>query len=203
MRPFEKKLEGLTPTHLPKGAQIFAEGDPCQMVAFVLEGQVRVFKLSENGREMSLYRIAPGDSCILSISSLLSNLPLAAIAKVEEPIQALTLPSPLFAKLMKEEPAMQTFVFGLLSRRLSEVLSTVEEIAFHRVDERMVKYLCNLPRQGKEIETTHLKIAVEVGTSREVVSRILKDWESRGLVELGRGVIVVRDFHLLKNPFAR
>jgi len=202
MKPFAKRLEGLSLVQLPQGAQIFEEGDPCQMIAFVCTGLVRVYKLSEMGREMTLYRINPGESCILSISSLLSHNPLGAIAVVEEPVTALAVPAKLFGSLMKEEGNLQEFVFDLLSLRLSEVLTTVEEVAFKRVDERIVKHLLQLPRKQDQLETTHQKIAVEVGTSREVVSRILKDLESQELLQLGRGTIQLKDTKKLQNRFS-
>ena len=197
------KLPQVTLAKLPKGAQIFAEGDPCQMIAFVLSGVVRVFKLSETGREMTLYRIIPGESCILSISSLMSENPLPAIAQVEEEVEVLITPAQVFLKWMKEEPSIQGFVFDLLSRRLSDVLATVEEVAFHRVDERILRYLL-LHRQGSNIiNTTHLKIATDVASSREVVSRILKDLESQGLLQIHRGSIELLNEEKIKKRLER
>ncbi|MDX2469688.1 MAG: Crp/Fnr family transcriptional regulator [SAR324 cluster bacterium] len=197
--PMEQDFEEFKLVQLPKGTEIFAEGDPCVMIALLLTGVVRVYKLSESGREMTLYRIHPGESCILSISSLLSHKPLGAIAVVEEDIEAYAIPAGTFSSWMKVKPCMQDFVFDLLSRRLSEVLTTVEEVAFHRLDERILKFLLSQPRNNAEVATTHQKIAVEVGSSREVVTRTLKDLQSQGLVEIGRGAIILRDLEKIKS----
>ncbi len=197
LTPIRQRLANQGLAKLPKGTQIFAEGDPCQMIAFLVQGRVRVFKLAESGREMTLYRIHPGESCILSISSLLSHNPLPAIAQVEEDVEAFAMPAALFSTLMKEEPCLQAFVFDLLSRRLSEVLTTVEEVAFHRVDQRIMRHLLELPQQEGLIQVTHQAIAVDLGTSREVVSRILKELESQGLLQLQRGAIQLTDINEL------
>ena len=199
LEPLTSELEKIGIAKLPKGAEIFAEGDPCTMIAMVLKGIVRVYKLSESGREMTLYRIHPGESCILSISSLLSQKPLGAIAVVEEDVEAYAIPAATFSSWMKIKPCMQDFVFDLLSRRLSEVLTTVEEVAFHRLDERILKYLVSLPKENQEVKTTHQKIAVEVGSSREVVTRTLKDLQSQGLVENHRGAILLKNMALISE----
>lgn len=189
---FEKEGAPLM-ARLPKGATIFEEGDPCTKLAFVVSGVVRVYKMAENGREMTLYRIIPGESCILSISSLLSNNPLGAIAVVEEEVQAILVTDRMFRLWMETQPGLQRFVFDLLSRRLSSVLTIVEEVAFGRVDHRMAKYLFDHMQEGGKVHCTHQLIATEIGTSREVVSRTLKEWELAGLVELGRGMVIVLD----------
>ena len=195
---FEKEDAPLVAS-LPKGATIFTEGDPCTRLAFLLSGSVRVFKMAESGREMTLYRIQSGESCILSISSLLSNNPRSAIAVVEEDSQAVIVSERMFLNWMKDSPCIQKFVFELLARSLSSILTIVEEVAFRRVDERIIRYLLEHAGSGAEVSSTHQVIATEIGTSREVVSRTLKELEIQGLLHLKRGVVELAQKDLLQN----
>ena len=198
LQALKEELKHDNPNHpqlasLPKGQVIFEAGDPCTIIPLLLKGEIRVFSLGENGREMTLYRIHPGESCILSISSLLSRSNIPAIAQVESDIQALVIPAELFYRWMNKYEPLREFVYGLMSQMLASVITTVDEVAFRRLDERIMELLEERVDAQGEVHLTHQQIAVDLGSSREVVSRILKDFEHKGRVELGRGMV-----HLLK-----
>lgn len=180
-------------TTLPAGAFVCMEGNACAHLPLVLEGNARVYKLSDDGRPITLYRIRPGESCILTASCILSDRLFPAFAEAETDVDALVIPAPLFQDWFDQFRAWRTYVFDLLSRRLTTVIELVEEVAFHRVDERLAAYLAEAGASATRLERTHEHIAADLGTSREVVSRILKEFEHRGWVALTRGVVHLRD----------
>lgn len=172
------------------GQHLAWEGQECTGLGLVLAGMARVYKLGESGREITLYRVEPGESCILTASCLLSGQPFPAFAQVEQTLQARWLPAQPFRQRMHQSEAWRSFVFQLLSRRLASVIGVVEEVAFRRVDHRLAEFLLLHP-QGCAL--THQQIAQELGSSREVISRLLKDFERHGWVSLGRGHLSLLD----------
>jgi CRP/FNR family transcriptional regulator, anaerobic regulatory protein len=175
---------------VPAGKLIYAEGDACSAIAFVLTGDIRVFKVGESGREITLYEIGPGETCILNASCILAGQSYPANAVAATDVEVLLVPSVAFRRLVDEHEEMRDFVFTLLSRRLSGVMELVEEVAFGRLDERLMEYLVE-KSENNLLETTHQKIANDLGTSREVVSRLLKDFERKGEVRLSRNSITL------------
>lgn len=175
---------------VPAGTQIYHEGDACNGIAFVLSGDIRVYKIGQSGREITLYEIGPGETCILNASCILSGKSYPAHATAIEDTDLLLIPSADFRRLVDEHDLMREFVFTLLSQRLSGVMELVEEVAFGRMDERLREYLAQRSANGR-LETTHQRIASDLGTSREVVSRLLKDLERKGMVRLSRSEIVL------------
>jgi CRP/FNR family transcriptional regulator len=149
-----------------------------------------VFKIGETGREITLYEIGPGETCILNASCILSGRTYPANAVSLTDVKILLIPSTAFRKLVDEHETMRDFVFNLLSRRLSSVMELVEEVAFGRLDERLTEYLVE-KSENNLLETTHQKIANDLGTSREVVSRLLKDFERKQVVRLSRNSITL------------
>jgi len=187
-------------TKLPKGLTVFREGDECSGIAFILSGTIRIYKTAENGREITLYRIGKGESCILSISSVFSHKPFEAFADVEEECEILLVPPKLFRHWMSNNEKLTEWVFGLLANRLGSVLLTVEEVAFQRVDRRITDFLLHAKQlTSGNIIVTHQQLATELGTSREVVSRILKDFEKKGLISIHRGSIQIEAMDQLKK----
>jgi CRP/FNR family transcriptional regulator len=183
---------------IPKGEFIFFEEDECKHLALMLSGNVRVYKPAESGREITLYRLGKGDSCILTASCIFSQNNFPAVAVTEEDSEAVVIPSSVFREWINSYEIWRDFVFKLLSRSLSEVIATVEEVAFRRMDMRIAEFLVNSSRTGSDgIKITHQDIASELGTSREVVSRILKHFEYEKLISMGRGTIVIRDIDAL------
>jgi CRP/FNR family transcriptional regulator len=175
---------------IPAGKQIYSEGDACQAIALVLSGEIRVYKVGETGREITLYEIGPGETCILNASCILAGQSYPANAVTLTDVELLLVPSAAFRRLVDEHEAMRDFVFSLLSRRLSGVMELVEEVAFGRLDERLREYLVE-KSENDTLETTHQKIANDLGTSREVVSRLLKDLERKQEVRLSRSSITL------------
>ncbi|KEA63867.1 transcriptional regulator, Crp/Fnr family [Marinobacterium lacunae] len=182
---------------LPAEQPVFKSGDSCRQFLLVLEGSVRVQKLSENGREILLYRVESGQSCILTTACLLGNKAYQAEAFTETPVSAVIIPAPAFHKAMEDSESLREFVFSGYSQRLTELLMLIEAIAFGRLDCRLAGYL--LQNNCTVLKTTHQQIARELGTAREVVSRTLKEFEHKGWVRLSRGSIELLQPISLKN----
>jgi CRP/FNR family transcriptional regulator len=183
-------LRAGTIVDFPSGRQIYSEGDACSAIAFVLSGEVRVYKSGETGREITLYEIGPGETCILNASCLLSGTSYPAHAVTSAEGSMLLVPAPDFRRMVAEHESLRDFVFTLLSQRLSLVMELIEEVAFGRMDGRLMDYLVEKSENNK-LETTHQKIANDLGTSREVVSRLLKDFERKQAVSLSRNSIIL------------
>ena len=183
---------------LEPGHNICHQGDSCSQLALVTAGSARVFKLAESGREITLYRVEPGECCILTASCMLSGRVFPANATVEQALDAVLIPQPRVLEWMTVSETWRHYLWGLLAERLGDVISLVEEIAFRRMDERLGGYLASHARdRGSVLLATHQQIAADLGTSREVVSRMLKDFESRGLLKLSRGRIELGDAEAL------
>ncbi|MCG8047341.1 MAG: Crp/Fnr family transcriptional regulator [Candidatus Thiodiazotropha endolucinida] len=180
--------------HLPADEPICPQGMQCSHLALVIEGTARIYKIGENGREITLYRIGPGESCILTASCIMSQKPFPAFAVSEQPIQAVIISTSDVVRWSNSEQAWRDYLFRLISERLSDVISVVEEVAFRRVDRRLAGYLLqNTDNGSNRMQVTHQSIASDLGTSREVVSRILKDFEQQGLISITRGAITLED----------
>ncbi len=184
-------LTPLQPIHLPAGTQVFAEHQPCQGFPLLLDGSIKVVKQAPNGRELMLYRVVPGGSCIITSSCLLGRTDYNARGIAETPLTLLIVPAPAFAALLAEHPPFRDFVFHLFAERISELMQLVEEVAFARLDQRLAKLL--LARNETTINATHQQLADELGSVREIVSRLLKGFAAQGLVTLGREQITLTD----------
>ena len=180
---------GLKRTFAP-GVQLYWEGDTCSHIAFVTEGEIRVFKASGSGREITLYEIGPGETCILNASCILSGTSYPAHAVTLTNVTALLIPANVFSQLIDEYTVMRTFVFNLLSQRLVTVFELLEDIVFGHLDQRLVDYLIE-KAENDTLLTTHQIIAHDLGSSREVISRLLKDMEQKKLVRTDRGKITL------------
>jgi len=174
---------------LDSGTILLEDGDVCTMLPFVIDGSIRVFRVSTEGREITLYRIEPGQSCILSsgcaISSTSKHFPATAV--VETTCTVALLPIEAVRKLFASSQNFRNFVLEQYANRMADIIELVEEVAFRHVDERLRDWLAK--HHAPSIVATHQDLADHVGTSREVVSRILKDWEQRGWLKLSRGKI--------------
>ncbi len=175
---------------IPGSAQVYREGDACGSIAFILSGAIRVYKIGQTGKEITLYEIGPGETCILNASCILSGKTYPAHAATLAETTVHLVPSDLFRRLVNEHVPMRDFVFTLLSQRLAGVMELVEEVAFGRMDERLMDYLVEKAEDNR-LESTHQTVANDLGTSREVVSRLLKDFERKGQVRLSRNSITL------------
>lgn len=181
-------------THLKKGQYVCHEGSRCGQLAILLQGSARVYKLGENGKEITLYRVGPGESCILTASCILSQLPFPAIAVCETDVEAVVIPAGDVQRWLSASSTWRDYIFGLVATRLTNIINVVEDVAFRRMDRRIADYLYNnTDRSSQLLLATHQEIAFELGTSREVVSRILKEFELDGVIRVTRGSIELRD----------
>lgn len=183
------------PVHLQKGVPICDLGQHCTHLALVLSGSARVYELAESGREITLYRVGAGECCILTASCIMSGQTFPAIASCEEDLDVLLIPAARVDEYMIRFPAWRQFIWKLLADRLAGVLLLLEEVTFRRLDERLLRYLLDRKQalQSSDLQITHQTIADDLGTSREVVSRLLKDMEQRGVLSLSRGHINLSD----------
>jgi CRP/FNR family transcriptional regulator, anaerobic regulatory protein len=178
---------------IPVGRDVFIEGDQVDAIALLISGIVRVYKISETGREITLYRFGNGQSCILTANAILNQKNFPAVATVEKEAQAVMIPADAFREWVRRYDLWREFVFDLLSERLSSVMEIVEEVAFHRMDARVASFLLERSRSSESIRITHQETAAELGSSREVISRILEDFSVDGMIIVSRGTITVLD----------
>jgi CRP/FNR family transcriptional regulator len=167
---------------------IFHENDACTAVGFFFSGEVRIYKSGPAGREITLYTVGRGDACILNASCILSNSNYPANATAMEVSGALLVPASHFRRLVNQYAEMRAFVFSNLGERLFAVIELVEAVLFRKLDGRLLDYLREKARGGA-LRTSHREIANDLGTSREVVSRLLKELERSGAVVTGRNRI--------------
>jgi CRP/FNR family transcriptional regulator len=168
---------------IPKGTVMFDENSPCGSFPMILEGAVKVVKTAPSGRELQLYRVLPGESCILSTGCIMGNAPYSATGIAESDLSIIALPPHVFHRLLSQHTPFRTYVFGLFTERIAELMQLVEAIAFHKLDQRLAALLLG---KGKVIHATHQQLADELGSVREIVSRLLKTFAERGLVSLAR-----------------
>lgn len=168
--------------------RIYWKGDSCTHIAFIFDGEIRVFKCSDTGREITLYEIGPGETCILNASSILAGMKYPAEATTLTGVRALMIPAEIFRELVDNYAFARSFVFNQLSQRLVLVFELLEDVVFGKLDRRLMDYLIE-KNENNKICTTHKTIAQDLGSSREVITRLLKDMERNGLIKTGRGSI--------------
>jgi CRP/FNR family transcriptional regulator len=190
----EELLAASQEIRVPAGTVLFDERQPCAGFPLVLEGDIRVTRAAPSGRGILLYRVAPGEGCILSGGCLLGNSAYSASGVAETDVVLLRIPPALFQKLMVESEPFRRFVFGMYGERLSEVMELVEAVAFQRLDARLAQLLI---RRGPVLHATHQSLADELGSVREIVSRLLRSFEDRGWVRLERERVTVLDLKAL------
>ncbi len=173
---------------IARDTTIYWEGDSCTHIALILSGEIRVYKASPGSREITLYEIGPGETCILNASCIISNTSYPANAVTLTDLEILSIPAGYFRELMESTPNIQHFIFTQLSQRLASVMTLLEEVVFNRMDERLQDHLIE-KSENNRLKASHQTIANDLGTSREVVSRLLKDMERKGMVLLSRNSI--------------
>jgi CRP/FNR family transcriptional regulator len=188
-------LSDVTTTTLPAGSTAFSRGSRCGPVALVGRGRIRVAKTDETGHEITLYHVGPGETCLLTLNCALTGDAYQADGAVEEDVEAVLIPIDRFRAWFDDDPRFRTFVITSITRRVTELMQLVEEVAFRDLRTRVTRFLqqAALREDDHCVAITHDALAVEVGASREGVSRILKDCERTGLLDLGRGRIRVID----------
>lgn len=181
---------------LPAGTVIFDENQPCQGFPLLLSGSVRVIKAAPSGRELQLYRVNPGESCILTSSCLLGHSNYHARGIVGQDVELLVLAPAAFRALLAEYAPFRDYIFSLFSERLTDLMELVSAVAFQKLDQRLAALLA---AKASPIHTTHQALADELGSAREMVSRLLKNFAEQGWVKLGREQIAITDADALKR----
>ncbi|MGB8518143.1 MAG: Crp/Fnr family transcriptional regulator [Gallionella sp.] len=189
-------LKNATVMSLPAGTVVFDENQPCQGFPLVLSGSIRVIKSAASGRELQLYRVSPGESCILTSSCLLGHTRYQARGIVEENVELVLLPAGIFHTLLAKHESFRSYVFNLFSERFTDLMTLVSAVAFQKLDQRLAALLIHKPLH---IHTTHQALADELGSAREIVSRLLKSFADQGWVKLGREQIDIVDADALKK----
>lgn len=187
---------------MPKGAQVFGPANVPDSLFFLYDGRIRVSQNSDTGRDIVLYRVDAGESCVLTTACMLAEEAYNAEGIAETDITAIVLPKLAFDRLVAEEEAFRKFVFAAYSRRLIDLLRVVDDVAFGHMDVRLAERLLTLAGEFKEISTTHQQLASELGTAREVVSRILQDFQKREMIAQSRGHILLLDKQALRERAA-
>lgn len=188
-------LERSQVVRVPAGTPMFGEGSPCRQFPLVLEGSIRVAKGSE-GRELQLYRVTPGESCVLTSSCLVGGRDYPATGVVERDARLVVLPKPVFEELVATHAPFRQYVFSLFAERLTDLMALVEAVAFHKLDRRLATALLG---RGRRVALTHQQLADELGSLREIVTRVLRSFADQGWVQLGRGSIEVLDAAALRR----
>ena len=186
----KKVEETAKPVQAPAGQRLFGDGSPCATYPLLVEGIVRISKSSPDGRELLLYFLNPGESCVITVGALLGETSFPATGTAETSLSLLGVPRNVFLEMILESPAYRVFVFNSLSQRIAHLMALVDDVAFRRVDQRLASRLLLKPQPDA---TTHQMLADELGTSREVVSRILETFQQSGMIRLGRKRIEILD----------
>ena len=185
----EKTLKEAQAMAVPAGTLIFDERQPCRGFPFIVKGGIRIVKAAANGRELPLYRVLPGETCIITSSCLLGHADYNARGIAETDTTLMLLPRTLFDELIAQ-PAFRDFVFRLFLERIADLMQLIEEVAFQKLDQRLAALLLG---KGKLLHTTNQQLADELGSVREMVTRLLNGFASRGLVRLGREEVEILD----------
>jgi CRP/FNR family transcriptional regulator len=178
------------------GSMAFDEASPCQSYLMVTSGAVRVVKPVSNGRELLLYRVQPGESCILTVSCLLGECSYQARGSVEADLACVVVPRSVFLQMVEQSPEFRTYIFRFFGERVTHLMELIEAVAFRKLDHRLAEFLL---KKGPAIEITHQSLAVELGSVREVISRILEEFRAQGIVQLDRGQIYILDKQALER----
>ena len=183
---------GAVVRNVDAGQVLYRDGDECAYLPMLFAGELALTKHAETGRAITLYRVGPGESCILSTLSILNRKVFPAQASTESAGTLALIPAAAVRELVAADAPWRNFVFATYHSRVAGLIALIEEVVFEKLDVRLAELL--LRRSGGDSSTvraTHQELAVELGSSREVVSRVLKDWERRGVLELARGAVKV------------
>lgn len=183
---------------LPKGEVLFSPGDAAQGYVIVLEGRIEVYLIGSTGREILLYPVEPGESCVQSTLGLLGGEDYSGEAITATPCRAVLVPREVFLHLMDTSPAFRRFVFGAFAGRMQNLMTLLERVSFQKVECRLAAALLALA-EGDTVHATHSDLAARIGTAREVVSRRLEAMARRGLLETDRGSVRLTDTPALRE----
>ena len=175
----------------PAGTRLFASGDVCENFVIIASGRARVQLSTKTGRDMTLFRLEPGQSCALTTSCLLSESPYYAEGVAETDLEIITIPSSAFREALQASPDMMRFLLSDYASRIAEMTALVDRLTSRDLNAELAEFILGKVDQSDIIALSHKAIADELGTAREVVSRKLKDWEKQAWVELHRGALKI------------
>lgn len=178
---------------------MFVEGEQVGAIPLLISGTVRVYQIGQTGREVTLYRFRPGESCVLTANAILTRRSFPAIATVEEAAEAVMIPAETFREWVARDDLWRGFFVDLVAQRLASVMGVVDEVAFRRLDQRVAALLTRRARLANPIPITHQEIADELGSAREAISRVLEDLAVKGWISSTRGQIEVTDLSALEK----
>ena len=184
-----------------KGMLMHRAEENCKGLMSVLSGQLRTYMLSDEGREVTLYRIYDGEICVLSASCLMDSIVFPVMIEATEATEVLVLPSVCLSRIVKENPYVEAYLYRTATEKFSEVMWTMQQILFHRIDQRVAHFLLEEMEHQKQTELviTHDEIARYIGSAREVVTKVLKYFAGEQIVALSRGKIRILDADKLRE----
>jgi len=185
----------------PAGAKLVECGESADKFIIVLQGSVKVYETAENGREISLYRVSGGQVCVLTLTRLLLHSNRCAQAVAEQDVRLLAMPPEYFDRLLTESEDFRRYLMTSMAHCITDVIQLISQVSFTQLDLRLVTLLLKCANQVEpgKLRCTHQTIANELGTTREVVSRLLKDFERSGYIKLNRGSIEILDIDGLEK----
>lgn len=181
------------PVSVPSGTVLFQPGQACERLVLLTRGMARVRMVSETGREIELYRVRPGDMCVMSVACLMGERPYQAEGIADGDIEGVAISRGLFRELLAQSETFREMVINVQTRRIFDLVTLVDELAFHRTEARLAARLLQKAGRDDSVSETHQELALDIGTAREVVSRRLKRFETQGLVALERGRVRILD----------
>lgn len=197
-----RALGRLSPQVLPAGHVLFRPGDPVAGFVMALSGRVGVYLTGPNGRELLLYSVTPGETCVQTTLGLLGEQHYTGEAIAETDISVVLVPKDMFIDLMAGSPPFRSFVFRAFAERLQTVMGVLEKVAFVTVEARLAQTLIERARD-MQVHATHQELATMIGSSREVVSRRLEVLGRQGIVSQDRGMVKILDPEALAARAAR
>jgi len=181
--------QSVKPIDAPKGTILFFQGDTCEDILLLSHGELRLYIQGEEADILTLYHLKEGEQCIVNTSSAISTSPAIATAETLSDIQGWLLPKSSVKQLMRDNDKYQEFIFSLFTSQLSSLAETIEEIKFIRLEDRLMRWFKK--QNNQKLEITHEELALELGSSRVVISRALKALEGDSKISLGRGFITL------------
>jgi CRP/FNR family transcriptional regulator len=185
-------LAALPTRSVPRGAVLFRPGDHAQGFVVVLSGRIEVRLTAASGREILLYAVEPGESCVQTTLGLMGDEPYSGEAVTTTEATVALIPRPLFLRLLDDDDGFRRFVMNAFGQRMAELTHLLEQVAFGRVEVRLAGALIELAADGV-VEATQAELAARIGSAREVVSRRLEAFERHGWVSVERGHVRLRD----------
>ncbi len=180
------------PREIGRGQIMTGDNRRCTGIPMVMKGKLRLFRLSEKGREMTLYRIGEGELCILAAICALGDTEYDFTIEAEKDSVLAIIPPDTFKELLYRSDAFRIHVFNALASRLILSIETIEMLIFMSIEERLIEYLQRSANAAGEVKITHEQLAIELGSSREVITRQLQKMEEKGILSLKRGKIVLK-----------